>query len=463
MSKGENKKILIIDGDSSHAAGVKELLAANHYAVDAAEDWTMGLSRLDAFPPDLVMCVFHRPHEDFRAWEALRKKGGIRVNLPTVIISAHPIDMDFFLMGLGAGLVHFIQLPYENGFLLSRIEEAFASARRGRGDGSAMLLSWPGDNPRHRLSVPFGELQDFLFSAMQNQIEQNRLLVKILEENRGLGQGIAEEERKISPSPGTRAEIEEDRELIEGIMLEQFVILYQPIVSLETGRIAGFEALVRWHHPERGVILPDDFIPVAERSGLIIPIGLNVIGEVCRRLKGWQERFHATSLSCSINLSTIQFIHPELVNNIRRFIELNRLDPRTVRFEITESALMLDMDSANTMLLQLKAMGIMLYLDDFGTGYSSLSYLRHFPVDVLKIDKSFVRWMGIDRESDEIVRAVVNLAHNLRMLVIAEGVEQEDQLAKLRQLGCEYGQGYHFSRPITAEEAENLLAGDPVW
>ena len=168
-------------------------------------------------------------------------------------------------------------------------------------------------------------------------------------------------------------------------------------------------------------------------------------------------------LTISINLSAVQFTHLDLVEVIQNIITKYLIDPVSVRFEITESVFMKDIEAANLMLLNLKAMNTLLYMDDFGTGYSSLTYLKHFPVDALKIDKSFVKWMGIDDESEEIVSAVISLAHSLRMFVIAEGVETKEHIQKLKKLSCDYGQGYYFSKPLAAVGIDKLLSSNPAW
>ena len=253
-----------------------------------------------------------------------------------------------------------------------------------------------------------------------------------------------------------------ENNLAEAVENKEFLLYYQPIVNLSTGNISGFEALIRWNHPEKGLIPPDKFIPLAEATGLILPMGSWLIEEAVSRIKMWQEKFNP-ELTISINLSPVQFINRNLEEDIRKVLEKNNINSQSIRFEITENAFIKDMEASNLMLLSLKAMNVLLYMDDFGTGYSSLTYLKHFPVDALKIDKSFVKWMGVDEESSEIVSAVINLAHNLKMFVVAEGVETEEHFETLKKLRCEYGQGYYFSKPLPAEEVEKLLASEPAW
>lgn len=239
---------------------------------------------------------------------------------------------------------------------------------------------------------------------------------------------------------------------------QELRIQYQPILLIETGKITGFEALVRWQHPDRGLIFPNDFISIAEESGVIIPLGYWVLREACCQMRAWQLQFSDDSLSISVNLSSKQFLQPDLVAQIRQVLQETGLNSRCLKLEITESVIMENLESATLMLLQLKDLGCELHMDDFGTGYSSLSYLHRFPFDLLKIDRSFISRMDISDKHLEIVRAIIKLAHNLNINVIAEGVETAEQLAQLRALRCKYGQGYFFSKPVEREGAEVLIA-----
>ena len=239
----------------------------------------------------------------------------------------------------------------------------------------------------------------------------------------------------------------------------EFFIQYQPIVALETFMIRGFEALVRWKHPTRGLVSPIDFVPVAEETGLILPIGQWVLKESCRQMRQWQTRFPSDPpLFVSVNLSSKQFTQPDLIQEVARTLQETQLDPRSLKLEITESAVMENVENATEMLRQLRALGVQLSIDDFGTGYSSLSYLHRFPIDTLKIDRSFVTRMVGNTENIEIVRTIVMLAQNLGMDVVAEGVETNEQLVLLRELECENGQGYFFSKPTDVEVAEQVIA-----
>ncbi len=241
---------------------------------------------------------------------------------------------------------------------------------------------------------------------------------------------------------------------------DEYVLHYQPIVSLESERLAGFEALVRWRHPRRGLLRPGSFLSLAEETGLVIEIDRWVLREACRRTRAWQERFNLeTPLCMSINLSARDFSAPNLVEHVRDALEESGLESYCLKLEITESVLMSDAESVTSTLRRLKDLGVELQLDDFGTGYSSLSYLHRFPVDALKIDRSFVGRIGPGGANSEIARAIVTMAHSLNMRVVAEGIETEAQAAELRALACEYGQGYLFADALDDAGAESLISG----
>jgi diguanylate cyclase (GGDEF)-like protein/PAS domain S-box-containing protein len=240
---------------------------------------------------------------------------------------------------------------------------------------------------------------------------------------------------------------------------DEFLLHYQPIVALDNFRLRGFEALVRWQHPERGFISPMDFIPVAEETGMIIQLGEWVMHEACKQMQRWQKIFPVDPpLFISVNLSSKQFSQNTLISSFSNILQETGVKPQTVKLEITESVVMENIDTATDMLRQLRALGVQLAIDDFGTGYSSLSYLHRFPIDTLKIDRSFVTRMSENNENTEIVRTIIVLAQNLGMDVVAEGVETNEQLFLLQKLGCENGQGYFFSKPVNAEGAEKIIS-----
>jgi PAS domain S-box/diguanylate cyclase (GGDEF) domain len=238
----------------------------------------------------------------------------------------------------------------------------------------------------------------------------------------------------------------------------EFCLYYQPIVQLESNRLVGVEALVRWNHPTRGTVSPMEFIPAAEENGLILPLGSWILSESCRQLREWQKRNPlASRLTVSINLSFKQFSQLDLVREVSSIIEKTGVDPRCLKFEVTESHIMENSEIAVAIMNRLREIGAEISLDDFGTGYSSLSYLHRLPIDYLKIDRSFVTRMIESRENAEIVRTIIKLGQNLKMKVIAEGIETPEQLEQLQSLNCEFGQGYLFSKPLESEAAAAFI------
>ena len=255
------------------------------------------------------------------------------------------------------------------------------------------------------------------------------------------------------------ARMQLETDLRRAVENQEFRTFYQAIVSLTDWKIYGFEALIRWQHPTRGLVSPAEFIPLAEETGMILWLGRWILQEACRQMAAWKAQFQTSAPEIvSVNLSARQFAQPDLVSQLAQVLEENGLDARQLKLEMTESLVMQNVETASEMLKEMKALGVLLGIDDFGTGYSSLSYLSRFPIDTLKVDRSFVNLIGQDMENLEIVRTIITLAHNLKMNVIAEGVETAEQLSQLRDLGCEYGQGYYFSRPVSAEEAGHLIA-----
>jgi EAL domain-containing protein (putative c-di-GMP-specific phosphodiesterase class I) len=245
-------------------------------------------------------------------------------------------------------------------------------------------------------------------------------------------------------------------QLRNAVKNREFILHYQPQIDIGSGRIVGTEALVRWQHPELGLIPPGKFIPLAERSGLVIPMGDWVLNEACRQAQAWRDKGH--SLVMAVNLSALQFKRGNLLETVAHALKRSGLPANMLELELTESILLQDVDVAIKTLRSLKEMGVKLSIDDFGTGYSSLSYLKRLAVNKLKIDQSFVRDLAEDSDSAAIVRAIIQLGHTLQLSVIAEGVETEAQLAFLRSNGCDEAQGYLYSRPVPAVEFVRLLA-----
>jgi EAL domain-containing protein (putative c-di-GMP-specific phosphodiesterase class I) len=253
-----------------------------------------------------------------------------------------------------------------------------------------------------------------------------------------------------------RLDLEAD--LRRAVERDEFLVYYQPLFELRSGRMTGVEALVRWQHPERGIVSPLEFIPVAEETGLIVPLGRRVLEQACRDVRDWQCRFPTTAPQMvNVNLSGRQLQQPGLVDEVAATLRESGLAPTSLALEITESVLMADAASAVVWLRQLKALGVQIAIDDFGTGYSSLSYLQQFPIDTLKIDKSFVDGIGGEAERAALVGAIIELGRTLGLKTVAEGIEQAGQAAELTLLGCDVGQGYLYARPMDHDRLEAML------
>jgi diguanylate cyclase (GGDEF)-like protein len=279
---------------------------------------------------------------------------------------------------------------------------------------------------------------------------------------KALGKGRAEVyDASMHALATKRLHLEND--LRRALREHEFVLHYQPIVTLPDEKIAGFEALVRWQFPGRGLVYPGDFIPVAEETGIIIPLGMWILREACLIARDWNREFgEPRPLTMSVNISPRQFAQHDLVRHIERVLTETGVDPALIKLEITESGTMGDPERAISVLSRLKALGVQLSVDDFGTGYSSLSYLHRFPVDVLKIDRSFVSGLIGNRESEEVVRTIMALAQGMGMQVIAEGIECREQARELGHLGCDFGQGYLYSRPVPEADIVAMLKARPV-
>jgi diguanylate cyclase (GGDEF)-like protein len=252
-------------------------------------------------------------------------------------------------------------------------------------------------------------------------------------------------------------QLEED--LREAVERDQLAVHYQPMVQLDTGNVTGMEALVRWTHPERGILLPADFIPLAEQTGLIVEMGWWVLREACRQLRSWHDEYPDTAvrLTMSVNLSARQFVHPDLVTKLDEILAETGLDPACLRLDLTEAVVMQNADTAAGLLRELRQRGIQICIDDFGTGFSSLRQLSEFPISTLKIDRSFVGRLGSDGEGHEIVQSIIALGRSMAIDAVAEGVETPEQLAQLRQLGTRFAQGFLFSLPLDRAAAAALL------
>jgi diguanylate cyclase (GGDEF)-like protein len=252
--------------------------------------------------------------------------------------------------------------------------------------------------------------------------------------------------------------IDVEAELRLAIERDELTVHYQPILDLRTEKVVGFEALARWRHPTRGLVLPVDFIALAEESDLIVSLGEAVLEKACRQAQAWRRRWPDQNLVMSVNLSPKQFLDPLLVTKIASVLRRTKLDPCALELEITESSVMDRSEASLRVLEQLRGIGVRMVLDDFGTGYSSLAYLRHLPLDTIKVDRSFVTDLDVKDPNTGIVRAVVSLAHGLGVSVVAEGIETEEQAHRLRELGCDLGQGYNWAHPSDPSQMTAFIA-----
>jgi EAL domain-containing protein (putative c-di-GMP-specific phosphodiesterase class I) len=260
------------------------------------------------------------------------------------------------------------------------------------------------------------------------------------------------------------ARLQTESDLWRAIARDELLVHYQPKVDLQNGQVTGVEALVRWNHPEHGILPPAHFIPVAEETGLIVPIGAWVLEEACRKAREWRAaRPEYADLSLSVNLSARQLVQPTLVDTVAQILERTATPPQLLCLEITESVLMRGVEATIASLEGLKGLGVTIAVDDFGTGYSSLSYLSRFPVDVLKVDRAFVNEISASAETWPIVAAVIGLSKALGLATVAEGVERADQETALRALGCELAQGFRFAYPQAPEALDDLIASGQPW
>jgi len=257
-----------------------------------------------------------------------------------------------------------------------------------------------------------------------------------------------------------RERLDLEAALRHAIEANQLTLFYQPIVNLQSGGIYGVEALLRWEHPQFGRLLPQHFVPLAEETGLIVQLGAWVLGEACRQVHGWRQKYPDLSLAVSVNISGRQLQGAGISEALRQTLHSSGIEPSAVVLEITESVLMQQTDAVLERLQQLKGLGVRLAIDDFGTGYSSLSYLQRFPIDILKIAKPFVEEVGQGADRSALARAIIGLGDTLRLRTIAEGIERAEQRAALLELGCVLGQGYHFWPALSASAIEELLATD---
>jgi EAL domain-containing protein (putative c-di-GMP-specific phosphodiesterase class I) len=453
MEKGLN--ILYVDLLPEKKSGLLKALRDSDYTVTEADPSTDPSSgrEMPGGPGSLVLCRMNGVAAYDALGPFLKGLGGAGTR---VMLTSDP-EQEFYLRGMEYGFTEFILLPCSDTYLAAKLVEISRRAAPPRdavpGDISPITLESGSMQARVHLEGIVKSLRSFI----ENSIHQNALIQGFLRHRpafRGLSGDV--DIIPVADSVFSAADMLRE-EMSQALERREFEIYYQPVLSLRDDGYCGFEALIRWNHPQKGILLPDQFIASAEESPLIVPLGYWIVEEVARQLARWRGLNLPGPLRVNVNLSARQFVDQDLSRRIIDITAAHGVDPATLGLEITESTFMENMESANLNLLKLKSENFIIYMDDFGTGYSSLSYLLHFPVDIIKIDKSFVQWMHIDEESEEIVRSVIMLAHNLKRQVVAEGVEEQVHLDMLKSFDCDYIQGYLVARPLSAEAAGRFL------
>jgi len=397
---------------------------------------------IESFHPDLIVTGISSSVEEYEN-RICQLKVISRLNEISLAVLVNMNKESYYTYLVNNGITNIITSPVQRQDLINLLKRFMPYKKSGTQESSA------GESCDADDLCTDGER-----TLISNLVIQNRILKDYLKKNKPLKNLDDSHLPKIMEFRAI------EKKLWDALDNNYFRLYYQPVISLESGKLSGFESLIRLIHPVEGMIKPDVFIPIAEKSAIIFPLGLWIIEEACRQAASWREKFILdTSLRININLSAKQFLHPQLISHIFEITEKHAVTENEIGFELTESAFMEDMETANLALLELKSKKFNIYMDDFGTGYSSLSYLMHFPVNVIKIDQSFVKWMHIDESSEILVRSIVAMATNLGLKVVAEGTEDESQIQILKECGCHYAQGYYYSKPLPPEEAEVFISG----
>jgi EAL domain-containing protein (putative c-di-GMP-specific phosphodiesterase class I) len=409
-------------------------------------DETGKVSSLDPNPDILLLRVTGELAVSDSFWSILSNLQSSSTIPVLLVISG--AGEDIFSRLLASKVKHYLFLPVGKKYLYQRIKDIIDGRLRNyAGEGVSLDLEY--NRKRFRGTLDADSASGMLYSLVGNTLHHRHLL----------GQARRPKKKRAEESTERFEERQFEEEMWKALEEKQFQLYYQPVYDLRFGRLSGFEALIRWIHPEKGLIPPDAFIPVAEKTPFIMALGFWIIEEASEHIREWNRHFKPDfPLYVNVNLSARQFVHPELAEKILEIINEKGIEREMINFEITEGAFMDDMEQANLTLLKMKNEGLRIYMDDFGTGYSSLTYLLHFPVDCIKIDKSFVQWMHIEEASEQIVKSIIYLAHNLDMIVVSEGVESEEHLTMLRTMECDYSQGYYHSKPMPREKAEQFIA-----
>ncbi|MEH2289472.1 EAL domain-containing response regulator [Nostoc sp.] len=393
-------KILIIEDEEAVRENILDLLEAEDFQTIAAANGRIGINLAISEVPDLILCDMMMPEIDgYGVLTALRQDPST-ATIPFIFLTAKSAKSDF-RQGMDMGADDYITKPFTRAELLS---------------------------------------------AIMNRLEKYNTLKRYLSPQTIIN--------NLSPKMQL-LEISLHR-AIKQHNFQEFEIYYQPIVDIASGKIVGAESLLRWQSPELGMIYPTEFIPLAESTGLIVPIGKWVLKRVCQQIKSWRDA-GIRSLIVAVNLSVIEFNQPNFIQNVVNCISVNNLEPDDLELELTESMIMQDVNSAIATMSKLQSLGVKIAIDDFGTGYSSLIYLKNLPINTLKIDRYFIHNVATDLQKSAITKALIQMAHNLNLDVVAEGVETEVELDFLRQYNCNSMQGFLLSRPLPAAEFEDFL------
>lgn len=396
-------KILVIEDEKTVRENLLELLEAEDFQTVAAANGRIGLELVTSENPDLILCDMMMPEIDGYGVLAFIRQHPATATIPFIFLTAKSSRSDF-RHGMNLGADDYLTKPFTRAELLSAIE--------GRLNKQATWKTYlPLQTEEQEFSREINIIEDILRHALK------------------------------------------DGEL------QQFIIHYQPIADINSGKIIGAESLLRWQSPQLGLVSPSELIPLAESTGLIIPIGEWVLQTVCKQIKIWRDAGF-TSLPIAVNLSSRQFTQIDFNQKVFGFLNANNLPPSCLEIELTESMIMQDVNSAIATMNELRSFGVKIAIDDFGTGYSSLMYLKKLPIHTLKIDRYFIQNVGNDHQKSAITKALIQMGHNLNLNVVAEGVETEAELAYLRQHNCDAMQGFLFSRPLPVSEFEKLLFAD---
>ncbi|MBD2436179.1 EAL domain-containing response regulator [Nostoc sp. FACHB-110] len=396
-------KILVIEDEESVRENLLDLLEAEDFEILAAANGKIGLSLAISEVPDLILCDMMMPEVDGYGVLTALRQDPLTATIPFIFLTAKSAKADF-RQGMDMGADDYLTKPFTRAELLSAIIN-----RLERQATLKKYLSTPLPEKSNKHLSPKIQLLEI---SLQKAVQQQKF--------------------------------------------QEFEVYYQPIVDIASGQIIAAESLLRWQSPELGLVTPTEFIAIAESTGLIIQLDQWVLQNVCRQIKSWHD-VGISYLTMSVNLSVVEFKSIDLTYKISEFIKINNLEPQYLEIELTESMIMQDINSAIATMNKLQTLGVKIAIDDFGTGYSSLVYLKNLPVNTLKIDRYFIHNVSIDSQKSAITKALIEMAHNLNMRVVAEGVETEEELNFLRHHHCDAMQGYLFSRPLPAADFENFL------